>query len=54
MTSTLFSPIRLGDVTLQNRIAIFVNLPISALDRLSLQSRLDAIGKTQESDGNVA
>lgn len=39
---------------LQNRIAIFINLPISGLDRLSLQARLDAIGKTTESDGNVA
>jgi arsenate reductase len=39
---------------LQNRIAIFVNLPFEGLDRLSLQSRLDAIGKTPESNGNVA
>jgi len=39
---------------LQNRIAIFVNLPFAGLDRLSLQSRLDAIGKTTESNGNVA
>jgi arsenate reductase len=29
---------------LTNRIGIFVNLPFEALDRLSLQSRLDAIG----------
>ena len=39
---------------LQNRIAIFVNLPFEGLDRLSLQSRLDAIGKSSESNGNVA
>lgn len=30
---------------LTNRISIFVNLPIASLDRLSLQNRLDAIGK---------
>jgi protein-tyrosine-phosphatase len=28
------------------RIGIFVNLPLASLDKLSLQSRLDAIGKT--------
>jgi arsenate reductase (thioredoxin) len=39
---------------LQNRIAIFVNLPFEGLDRLSLQSRLDSIGKASESNGNVA
>jgi protein-tyrosine-phosphatase len=31
---------------LQNRITIFASLPISGLDRLSLQRRLDEIGKT--------
>jgi arsenate reductase len=31
---------------LTNRINLFVNLPISGLDRLSLQKRLDQIGKT--------
>lgn len=30
---------------LRNRIELFVNLPMSSLDRLSLQNRLDAIGK---------
>jgi protein-tyrosine-phosphatase len=30
---------------LSNRIGIFVNLPIASLDRLSLQSRLDSIGR---------
>jgi len=39
---------------LQNRIVIFVNLPFAGLDRLSLQSRLDAIGNAAESNGNVA
>ena len=29
-----------------NRIAIFVNLPLASLDRLSLQRRLDEIGST--------
>jgi arsenate reductase len=31
---------------LNNRIALFVNLPMRSLDRLSLQKRLDQIGKT--------
>jgi arsenate reductase len=31
---------------LENRIKIFVSLPIASLDRLSLQKRLDEIGKT--------
>jgi arsenate reductase (thioredoxin) len=40
---------------LQNRITIFTNLPISSLDRLSLQKRLDQIGKTTDkSDDNAA
>lgn len=30
---------------LTHRIGIFVNLPLASLDRLSLQSRLDSIGK---------
>lgn len=30
---------------LRNRILAFVNLPISSLDRMALQKRLDAIGK---------
>jgi protein-tyrosine-phosphatase len=33
---------------LNNRISIFVNLPIKSLDQLSLQRRLDAIGKTKD------
>jgi arsenate reductase len=32
---------------LQNRIGIFVNLPLASLDRLTLQKRLDAIGAPQ-------
>ena len=31
---------------LNNRISIFVNLPLSALDSLTLQKELDAIGRT--------
>ena len=31
---------------LDNRIKIFVNLPLASLDRLSLQQRLDAIGRS--------
>jgi protein-tyrosine-phosphatase/DNA-binding transcriptional ArsR family regulator len=31
---------------LNNRISIFINLPVAKLDQLSLQQRLDAIGKT--------
>lgn len=31
---------------LHNRISVFASLPIHSLDRLSLQKRLDAIGKT--------
>ena len=31
---------------LNNRISLLVNLPVSSLDRLSLQKRLDEIGKT--------
>lgn len=31
---------------LENRIKIFVDLPIASLDRLKLQERLDKIGKT--------
>jgi len=33
---------------LTNRINIFVSLPLAKLDRLSLQARLDAIGKTKD------
>jgi protein-tyrosine-phosphatase len=33
---------------LTNRISIFVSLPLASLDRLSLQKRLDAIGKTED------
>lgn len=34
---------------LTNRISIFVNLPLVSLDRLSLQKRLDEIGKSKAS-----
>jgi len=33
---------------LNQRISIFVNLPLASLDKLSLQHRLNAIGKTQD------
>lgn len=39
---------------MNNRIAVFVNLPFESLDRLSLQARLDGIGTAPESNGNVA
>ncbi|HVY85957.1 MAG TPA: arsenate reductase ArsC [Caulobacterales bacterium] len=39
---------------LQNRITIFVNLPFESLDRLSLQSRLNQIGKTQDAPAREA
>lgn len=32
---------------LRNRISIFVNLPMTSLDRLALQKRLDDIGKVK-------
>ena len=39
---------------LTNRISIFVNLPIGSLDTLSLQKRLDAIGKTKDAGDKPA
>jgi protein-tyrosine-phosphatase len=39
--------------SLNNRIGIFVNLPIKGLDRLSLQRRLDDIGQTSDSPARV-
>jgi arsenate reductase len=36
---------------LDNRIKIFTSLPLGSLDRIKLQERLDAIGKTRPSDG---
>ena len=35
---------------LQNRISIFVNLPIDSLDKLKLQQKLDEIGQTTVSE----
>jgi hypothetical protein len=32
---------------LNQRISIFISLPIASLDRLSLQRRLDDIGRTR-------
>jgi arsenate reductase (thioredoxin) len=37
---------------LNNRISIFVSLPLAKLDSLSLQKRLDAIGKTSDAPAN--
>jgi arsenate reductase len=31
---------------LESRIRLFINLPVASLDRMTLQSRLEAIGKT--------
>ncbi len=39
---------------LERRIQIFTNLPIAGLDKLTLQRRLDAIGRTQAEAGNDA
>ena len=39
---------------LQNRISIFVNLPLQSLDRLSLQKRLEAIGHAPDSEAREA
>jgi protein-tyrosine-phosphatase len=39
---------------LTNRINIFVSLPLRSLDRLSLQRRLEAIGKTKDTGANPA
>jgi hypothetical protein len=33
---------------MNNRIALFMNLPMAALDKLSLQRRLDGIGQRRE------
>jgi protein-tyrosine-phosphatase len=38
---------------LTNRISIFVSLPLTSLDRLSLQKRLDAIGKTKDAESGA-
>ena len=39
---------------LNNRINLFVNLPIASLDQLSLQKRLDEIGKAQNAPAPAA
>jgi arsenate reductase len=39
---------------LTNRINIFVSLPLRSLDQLTLQSQLDAIGKTREAGDSSA
>jgi protein-tyrosine-phosphatase len=39
---------------LNNRISIFVNLPMASLDLLSLQRRLDDIGEVQDEPASTA
>ena len=39
---------------MENRISVFCNLPISSIDRLSLQKRLDEIGQTARSPDAAA
>lgn len=39
---------------LERRLQIFINLPIASLDKLTLQSRLDSIGKTNDTQGSAA
>ncbi len=39
---------------LERRIQIFTNLPLISLDKLTLQNRLDAIGKTNDGQGSAA
>jgi hypothetical protein len=39
---------------LNNRISIFVSLPIRSLDRLALQKQLDAIGKSKDAGATPA
>jgi arsenate reductase len=39
---------------LTNRISIFVSLPLRSLDQLSLQERLNAIGKTKDAGSSPA
>lgn len=38
---------------LDNRIKIFTSLPLEKLDHLSLQKRLDQIGKTRQAEGEL-
>jgi len=38
---------------LRNRISIFVNLPLSQLDRLALQRQLDEIGQTTDEEDTL-
>jgi hypothetical protein len=37
---------------LNNRILVFVSLPLRSLDKLSLQKQLDAIGKKKDAGAN--
>jgi len=48
---TRLSAFRAAFRELENRIKIFVSLPLASLDRLKLQRELDRIGKTRASGG---
>jgi len=39
---------------LERRIQTFTNLPLTSLDKLTLQNRLDAIGQTNDEQGSAA
>lgn len=39
---------------LQNRISLFINLPMDSLDKMSLQQRLHDIGKTKDAGPKVS
>jgi protein-tyrosine-phosphatase len=39
---------------LNNRISIFVNLPLRSLDKISLQKKIEAIGKTKDENSDPA
>lgn len=40
-------------IALQRRIELFANLPVSSLDRMSLKSRLEQIGKTADAKASA-
>jgi arsenate reductase len=44
---------RLAFRELENRIQIFLSLPLASLDRLKLQRRLDEIGRTRLSEAEL-
>jgi hypothetical protein len=38
---------------METRIKLFLSLPLASLDKLRLKERLDAIGRTPDSDSNA-